>query len=158
MDVLRRIAAVAYQPYVARIGRAPAPITADYAQAVRGGSSSVSPSPDAPAQPLCKYRGMIARIWRGAVRAEDAAAYAAYVQVTGIAGYQRTPGNRAAWALWRVDGDRAEIVTVSLWESRSAIEAFAGQDIEQAVFYPDDDQYLIERDLTVHHYEVVGPE
>ena len=92
---------------------------------------------------------MIARIWRGAVRAQDAAAYAAYVQETGIAGYQRTPGNRAAWALWRVHGDRAEIVTVSLWESRSAIEAFADQDIEQAVFYPDDDQYLIERDLTV---------
>jgi heme-degrading monooxygenase HmoA len=59
--------------------------------------------------------------------------------------------------LWRVEGDRAEIVTVSLWESRSAIEAFAGQDIERAVFYPDDNQYLIERDLTVHHYEVAGP-
>jgi hypothetical protein len=34
----------------------------------------------------------------------------------------------------------------------------AGQDIEQAVFYRDDDQYLIERDLTVRHYEVAGPE
>jgi hypothetical protein len=77
---------------------------------------------------------------------------------TGIAGYQRTPGNRGAWALWRVDGDRAEIVTVSLRESRSAIEAFAGQDIGQAVFYPDDDQYLIERDLTVRHYDAAGPE
>ncbi len=106
--------------------------------------------------PLCEHRGMIARIWRGAVRAEDVAAYAAYVQETGIAGYQRTPGNRGAWALWRVDGDRAEIVTVSMWESRSAIEGFAGQDIDQAVFYPEDDRYLIERDLTVSHYEVAG--
>ena len=42
-------------------------------------------------------------------------------------------------ALWRVDGDRAEIVTVSMWESRSMIEGFAGQDIDQAVFYPEDD-------------------
>jgi hypothetical protein len=25
-----------------------------------------------------------------------------------------------------------------------------------AVFYPDDDQFLIERDLTVSHYEVAG--
>jgi len=99
---------------------------------------------------------MIARIWRGAVRAEDAAAYADYVQRTGIDGYQRTPGNRGAWALWRIDGDRAEIITVSLWESRAAIEGFAGQDIEQAVFYPDDDRFLIDRDLTVRHYEVAG--
>ena len=55
-----------------------------------------------------------------------------------------------------MDGDRAEIVTVSMWESRSAIEGFAGQDIDQAVFYPEDDRYLIERDLTVSHYEVAG--
>lgn len=32
---LRRIAAGAYAPYVARTGRAPAPMTADYAKAVR---------------------------------------------------------------------------------------------------------------------------
>ena len=100
---------------------------------------------------------MIARIWRGMVRAEDASAYAAYVQETGIAGYLRTPGNRGAWALWRVAGDRAEIITVSLWESPAAIEGFAGQDISRAVFYPEDDRYLIDRDLTVSHYEVAGP-
>jgi GNAT superfamily N-acetyltransferase len=35
VDVLRAIAAAAYQPYVARIGRPPAPMTADYDQAVR---------------------------------------------------------------------------------------------------------------------------
>jgi len=105
-----------------------------------------------------KYRVMIARTWRGAVRAEDAPAYAAYVQKTGIEGYQRTPGNCGAWLLWRVEGDQAEFVTVSFWESRASIEAFAGQDIEKAVFYPDDERFLIERDLTVHHYEVAGTE
>lgn len=41
---------------------------------------------------------------------------------------------------------------------RTAIEAFAGQDIDTAVFYPDDEQFLIERDLTVKHYEVAGTE
>ena len=101
---------------------------------------------------------MIARIWRGAVRAQDAPAYAEYVQRIGIEGYQGTAGNRGAWLLWRVEGDRAEFVTVSLWESRAAIEAFAGQDIDIAVFYPDDEQFLIERDLTVKHYEVAGTE
>lgn len=37
VDVLRRVAAAAYQPHVARIGRPPAPVTADYAHAVRSG-------------------------------------------------------------------------------------------------------------------------
>jgi len=99
---------------------------------------------------------MIARVWRGAVRAADAAEYVAYVERTGIEGYLRTPGNRGAWLLWRADGDRAEVITMSLWESRQAIEGFAGQDIDQAVFYPEDDRYLIERDLTVTHYEASG--
>jgi len=101
---------------------------------------------------------MIARIWRGAVRADDAAAYAEYVQRTGIEGYRGTPGNRGAWLLSRTEGDRAEFITVSFWESRGAIEAFAGQDIGTAVFYPDDEEFLIERDLTASHYEIAGTE
>ena len=101
---------------------------------------------------------MIARIWRGAVRADDAAAYARYIQETGIEGYKNTPGNRGAWALWRADGDQAEFVTVSFWDSRESIEAFAGQDIEKAVFYPEDERFLTERDLTVRHYEIAGTE
>jgi len=35
VDALRAIAAAAYQKYVPRIGRNPAPMTADYPQAVR---------------------------------------------------------------------------------------------------------------------------
>jgi heme-degrading monooxygenase HmoA len=101
---------------------------------------------------------MIARIWRGAVRADDAAAYASYIQQTGIEDYQKTPGNHGAWVLRKAEGDRAEFVIVSFWESREAIESFAGQDIENAVFYPEDERFLVERDLTVRHYEVVGTE
>ncbi|HEY2442460.1 MAG TPA: hypothetical protein VGI31_04960 [Streptosporangiaceae bacterium] len=98
---------------------------------------------------------MIARIWRGVVRAENAAAYADYVKRTGFEEYKETAGNRGAWLLQRVDGDRAELITMSLWESREAIVGFAGQDIDKAVYYPEDERFLIERDLTVRHYEVI---
>lgn len=39
VDALRAIAAAAYQKYIPRIGRAPAPVTADYAAAVRSGQA-----------------------------------------------------------------------------------------------------------------------
>jgi ribosomal protein S18 acetylase RimI-like enzyme len=39
VDALGAIAAAAYQKYIPRIGRAPAPVTADYAQAVRSGQA-----------------------------------------------------------------------------------------------------------------------
>jgi hypothetical protein len=51
---------------------------------------------------------MIARVWRGATRLQDAEAYVAYVQRTGLAAYRATPGNLAAWVLWRPVGDEAE--------------------------------------------------
>lgn len=99
---------------------------------------------------------MIARMWRGAVRRDDADAYAEYIANTGMAAYRSTPGNQGAWMLRRDVGDRSEIVTFSLWDSQDSIRAFAGDDIDQAVFYQEDDRFLVERDRTVRHYEVVG--
>ena len=88
---------------------------------------------------------------------EDAEAYADYIEMTGLAEYIATPGNRGAWLLHRVDGDRAEFLAVSLWESRDSIAAFAGEDIETAVFYPEDDRFLIDRETKSLHYEVTLP-
>jgi heme-degrading monooxygenase HmoA len=100
---------------------------------------------------------MIARTWRGWVRTEDRAAYVQYIERTGMAGYRSTPGNEGAWMLARDLGDgRTEIVTLSFWASEGAIRGFAGDDIEHAVFYPEDDRYLVDRETTVTHYEVVA--
>ena len=97
---------------------------------------------------------MIARIWRGATRADDAGAYVDYLKGTGLKEYRETAGNRGAWLLWRLADDRAEFVTLSFWDSEDAVRGFAGDDIDRAVFYPEDDRFLVERDLTVAHYRV----
>ena len=47
-----------------------------------------------------------------------------------------------------------EFITFSLWESEDAIRAFAGEDIETAVYYPEDDRFLIEKEPKVAHFEV----
>jgi heme-degrading monooxygenase HmoA len=99
---------------------------------------------------------VIARTWRGAVRAEDADAYLDYLEATGLKEYRETPGNRGVLALRRIDGDRCEYLIVSLWDSLEAVQRFAGEDLEQAVFYPEDDRFLVDRDLTSNHYEVVA--
>jgi heme-degrading monooxygenase HmoA len=99
---------------------------------------------------------MIARTWRGAVRHEDRDTYAAYMQDTGVAGYAATPGNRGVWMLRRDLDDVTEFVMFTLWDSMEAVRSFAGDDPETAVFYPEDDRFLVERDLRSHHFEVVG--
>jgi heme-degrading monooxygenase HmoA len=98
---------------------------------------------------------MIARSWRGVTAARDADAYVDYLQQTGLTEFRQTEGNRGALALRRVDSERAEFVVLSLWESEAAVRRFAGENIEQAVFYPEDERFLIERDNHVTHYEVV---
>jgi heme-degrading monooxygenase HmoA len=98
---------------------------------------------------------MIARIWRGVIRTEDAEEYAVYIRDTGFSEYAETPGNRGAHMLRRDEDGRTEFITLSFWDSREAIQRFAGEDIEKAVLYPEDERYLIERDPTVKHYEVV---
>jgi heme-degrading monooxygenase HmoA len=99
--------------------------------------------------------GIVARIWRGATRAEDADRYLEYLRETGLADYARTPGHRSSITLRRTRDGRAEFLLLTLWESMDAVRAFAGDDPERAVFYSEDDRYLVERDEHVTHYEVV---
>lgn len=102
---------------------------------------------------------MIARLWRGWVATSDAEAYVGYVDSTGIRAYEATSGNLGAWILRRDQADgRTEIVTLSLWVSMDSVRGFAGPDPGRAVFYPEDDRYLVEREMTVSHFDVpVGP-
>jgi heme-degrading monooxygenase HmoA len=98
---------------------------------------------------------MIARVWRGWVSTDRTADYVDYITRTGLAAYRQTPGNLGA-QMWTADqgNGRTEVITVSWWTSRADIAGFAGQDINVAVFYPEDDDYLIDRETTVRHYDV----
>jgi heme-degrading monooxygenase HmoA len=99
----------------------------------------------------------IVRMWRGSVRNEDTDEYVAYIERTGMREYRETPGNLDAWMLTRDLGDgTTEIVTVSRWQSLEAIKGFAGADIESAVYYPEDDRFLVERDDMVRHWTQVS--
>jgi heme-degrading monooxygenase HmoA len=99
---------------------------------------------------------VVARHWRGWTNAEDADRYIEYLNETGMRDLRGTPGNRGVQVWRRLDGGRAEFVVVSLWQSREAIRAFAGEDIEVARFYPDDERYLVDREETCTHYDVVA--
>ena len=98
---------------------------------------------------------MIARTWRGFTRLEDAEPYVNYLHASGLAAFASTEGNRGAFTFRRRLDDRIEFLVISLWESMDAVRRFAGENPERAVFYPEDDRYLIDRDRTVGHYEVV---
>jgi heme-degrading monooxygenase HmoA len=97
---------------------------------------------------------MVARMWHGRTRASDADVYLDYLHKTGIPDYRHTPGNRGAWVLRRLEGEVAHFVTLTFWESREAIRGFAGEDIEVARYYSEDQKYLLEFEPRVMHYDL----
>jgi heme-degrading monooxygenase HmoA len=98
---------------------------------------------------------MIVRIWHGVTAAAKADEYLDYLRATGVPDYQATEGNRGVYALRRIEGDRAHFLTVSFWESMSAIKGFAGSDPERARYYPEDEEFLLDFEPTVEHYEIL---
>jgi heme-degrading monooxygenase HmoA len=53
-----------------------------------------------------------------------------------VPGYTSTPGNLGVYMLRRITDAGCEFVMVSLWSSMDDVRAFAGDDVERAVFYP----------------------
>jgi heme-degrading monooxygenase HmoA len=98
---------------------------------------------------------VIARTWRGLVATDRADEYMGFIERTGLSEYAETPGNLGAHLMRRDLGDgRTEVVTLSFWESMDAVRRFAGDDPERAVLYPGDEDYLLETETAIAHYEV----
>lgn len=99
---------------------------------------------------------MIARIWHGRTKAEDADRYRDFLAQRAIPDYASVEGNQGVRILRRVQGDEAHFLMLTFWESEEAIARFAGEDMEKAKYYPEDKAFLLEFEPTVTHYEVFG--
>jgi heme-degrading monooxygenase HmoA len=56
----------------------------------------------------------------------------------------------------RLTEGECEFLLLTLWDSLEAVKAFAGADYEKAVYYPEDDRFLVDRGPRVLHYEVLS--
>ena len=99
---------------------------------------------------------MIARLWHGRVPTSKGPAYREFLNKRAIPDYRATPGNVSVHILERQEGDVSHFMTLTFWENISVIQNFAGTDISKAKYYPEDKDFLLEFELTVVHYEVVG--
>ena len=117
-------------------------------------ASTASPAPTAASGKTTA----IARIWRGRTLASRADEYQAYLNASGIARIRATPGNLGVTVLRRTEGEKAEFLVMSIWESIDAVKSFAGADYQKTVILPRDREYLLEVEENVLHYEIVREE
>lgn len=98
---------------------------------------------------------MIARLWHGRVVTEKADAYLTYLKRTGLTDFRATPGNMGVYVLRRDEGGITHYLVTTLWTSMDAVKSFAGDDPTRARYYPQDDEFLLEREPLVQHFEVL---
>jgi heme-degrading monooxygenase HmoA len=99
---------------------------------------------------------MIARLWHGVTRAADYDAYLDFLRARAIPDYRSIDGNRGVYILRRLEANQAHFLIITYWDSYEAIARFAGADMARAKYYPEDQEYLLEFEPTVTHYEVAA--
>lgn len=114
----------------------------------RAGRPGDSPSflPDSP-------RTIVAREWKGRAAPARADEYYRYL-LDGVKKIGSVPGSLGTQIMRRDEASAVEFTVISYWESRKAIEAYAGQDIEKPHHLPRDREMLLELPTRVLHYDV----
>ena len=97
---------------------------------------------------------MIARIWHGKTHIRNYELYTEFLKEVAIPDYKKTPGFKGLSFLRQIQGEEAHFNLITYWENLEVIKNFAGQDFEKAKYYPEDNDFLLEFEEHVHHFEV----
>jgi heme-degrading monooxygenase HmoA len=98
---------------------------------------------------------VIARIWRGWTSQSDRDEYLRFLRKIDIPSITAKEGNLGVHMLNRnLDDGRTEFVLLSFWDSMESVRAWAGDEPERAVFFPDELRFLTDREESATHYEV----
>ena len=97
---------------------------------------------------------MIARIWHGYTRPEDANSYEATLKPELLPGIGKIPGYKGGIVLRRPLEDEVEFITIMVWESMEALQSVAGQNYAAAIIPEDRLKYLSRYDKQSAHYEI----
>ena len=97
---------------------------------------------------------MIVRMWHGRVPHEKAEAYREFLIGRAIPDYSSVSGNLFVQILERVEADATHFITLTHWKDLESIRAFAGDDLEVAKYYPEDDRYLLSKDPSSRNWRV----
>jgi heme-degrading monooxygenase HmoA len=97
---------------------------------------------------------MIARIWHGRTDIKKYDAYTEFLKRVAIPDYQETKGFKGLAFLRNIINNEGHFYLVSYWTNIEAIKNYAGQDFEKPKYFPEDKDFLLEKEERVNHYEV----
>jgi heme-degrading monooxygenase HmoA len=98
---------------------------------------------------------MIARLWHGWTRPENADRYELLVATQVLPSFEPLEGYKGAYLFREDRKSETEFVTLTLFEDLQAVHRFAGEDYETAVVPAEARQLLAGFDDRSEHYEIV---
>lgn len=93
-------------------------------------------------------------MWHGRVPASKANEYAEFMKERAAPDYGSVDGLQKTLFLRKDEIDVTHFLLVTYWDSMESVKQFAGNPPEKAKYYPEDDQFLIEKEETSALYEV----
>lgn len=97
---------------------------------------------------------MIARVWHGTTTIENYETYSTFLKSRAIPDYENTAGFKKLIFLRNTKNNISHFTLITFWENLDVIKNFAGEDFKKAKYYPEDNDYLLEFEEEVIHYEV----
>ncbi len=97
---------------------------------------------------------MIVRMWHGRVDSSKSDEYAEFVKQRAAPDYRSVDGLQKLLFLRKNEKDVAHFLLVTYWDSMESVKKFAGEQPEKAKYYPEDDQFLLEKEELSALYEV----
>ncbi len=96
----------------------------------------------------------IMRLWHGEVSIEKADEYEKFMIEKAAPDYGSVDGLLKLYFQRRNENKTAHFLLVTIWDSLESIKGFAGAEPEIAKYYPEDDEFLLEKEKTSSMYEI----
>ncbi len=96
----------------------------------------------------------IMRLWHGEVSIEKAEEYEKFMIEKAAPDYGSVDGLLKLYFQRRNENKTAHFLLVTIWDSLESIKKFAGAEPELAKYYPEDDNFLLEKEEKTSMYEV----
>jgi heme-degrading monooxygenase HmoA len=94
------------------------------------------------------------RLWHGEVAIEKADEYENFMIERAAPDYGSVEGLVKLYFQRKNEEKKAHFLLVTLWDSIESVKKFAGDNPEIAKYYPEDDDFLLEKEEHVSMYEV----
>ncbi len=96
----------------------------------------------------------IMRLWHGEVAIEKADEYERFTIERAAPDYGSVEGLIKLYFQRKNEEKTAHFLLVTLWDSIDSVKKFAGDNPEIAKYYPEDDNFLLEKEEYVSMYDV----